>query len=118
MNAIEGLLASLLNPNPGVQRAGLLGPNAMAQTGLGPEQLQRYHQMSGMGGGQAMPAPQAAPSAGVNPINNRPILDNGDGSYSTEESITVTDPRLNGGRPTNIPSIWGGRRTGNEDEAV
>lgn len=63
MNAIEGLLASLLNPNPGVQRAGLLGPNAMAQTGLGPEQLARYHQMSGLGGGQAMPTPRAAPSA-------------------------------------------------------
>lgn len=67
MNAIEGLLASLLNPNPGVQRAGLLGPNAMAQTGLGPEQLARYHQMSGMGGGQAMPAPQAAPSGAMQP---------------------------------------------------
>jgi len=28
------------------------------------------------------------------------------GSHMTEYSITVTDPRLNGGRPTNIPSLW------------
>jgi hypothetical protein len=47
----------------------------------------------------------------------RPILRNEDGSVSTEESITVTDPRLNNGRPTNIPSIWGGKRLG-EDAAV
>jgi flagellar protein FlgJ len=79
----------------------------------------------GIPGQQTMPlSPQSGLSAaqpqqaGVNPINNRPILDNGDGSYSTEESITVTDPRLNGGQPTNIPSIWGGRRTASEDEAV
>ena len=38
-----------------------------------------------------------------------PAVRNSDGSYSTELSITVTDPRLNGGRPTNIPSLWGGR---------
>jgi hypothetical protein len=38
-----------------------------------------------------------------------PAVRNQDGSYSTELSITVTDPRLNGGRPTNIPSLWGGR---------
>jgi hypothetical protein len=28
------------------------------------------------------------------------------GSHMTEYSITVTDPRLNGGKPTNIPSLW------------
>ena len=28
------------------------------------------------------------------------------GSHMTEYSITVTDPRLNNGRPTNIPSLW------------
>jgi uncharacterized protein (DUF2267 family) len=37
-----------------------------------------------------------------------PAVRNADGSHSTELSITVTDPRLNGGRPTNIPSLWGG----------
>jgi len=40
-----------------------------------------------------------------------------DNSYSTEVSITVTDPRLNKGRPTNIPSLWGGKEVG-EDQAI
>jgi hypothetical protein len=47
----------------------------------------------------------------------RPILGNPDGSSSTELSITVTDPRLNGGMPTNIPSIWQGHEL-DEDGAV
>lgn len=46
-----------------------------------------------------------------------PARQNADGSYSTEVSITVTDPRLNGGRPTNIPSLWGGQEL-DEDSAV
>jgi len=44
-----------------------------------------------------------------------PARANPDGSYSTEVSITVTDPRLNGGRATNIPSLWGGQEV---DEAA
>lgn len=40
--------------------------------------------------------------------DGRPARENADGSYSTEVSITVTDPRLNEGQPTNIPSMWGG----------
>ena len=43
-----------------------------------------------------------------------PSRANNDGSYSTEVSITVTDPRLNGGAPTNIPSLWGGQEVGEE----
>lgn len=39
----------------------------------------------------------------------RPIVLNPDGSVSTERGITVTDPRLNAGAPTNIPSMWGGK---------
>lgn len=42
---------------------------------------------------------------------------NGDGSLSTELSITVTDPRLNGGRPTNIPSLWRGKEV-DQGEAI
>jgi hypothetical protein len=53
-----------------------------------------------------------------NPINNKPLLSNNDGSFSTEESVTLTHPRLNGGRPTNVPSIWNGRRLSSEDEIV
>lgn len=40
-----------------------------------------------------------------------------DGATMTELSITVTDPRLNGGKPTNIPSLWAGRQV-SEGEAV
>lgn len=39
----------------------------------------------------------------------RPLVANPDGSFSTERTITVTDPRINDGRPTNIPSMFGGR---------
>lgn len=53
---------------------------------------------------------QAVQAGTLHPVTGRPIIRNEDGSFSTEESITVTDERLNGGRPTNIPSIWGGKR--------
>lgn len=43
---------------------------------------------------------------GLRTHDGYPALRNEDGSYSTELSITVTDPRLNGGAPTNIPSLW------------
>ena len=46
-----------------------------------------------------------------------PARKNADGSISTEVSITVTDPRLNDGKPTNIPSLWGGKEL-SEDESV
>jgi hypothetical protein len=53
-----------------------------------------------------------------NPIDlSRPKLQNPDGSFSTERSITVTEPGLNGGQPTNIPTIWDGRQL-SEDEAI
>jgi hypothetical protein len=39
------------------------------------------------------------------------------GSHMTEYSITVTDPRLNNGRPTNIPSLWE-RKVVDQDTAV
>ena len=47
----------------------------------------------------------------------RPIVQNPDGSISTERTITVTDPRLNGGKPTNIPSMFGGKQV-SEQEAI
>jgi len=38
-----------------------------------------------------------------------PARQNPDGSHSTEVSITVTNPLLNNGAPTNIPSLWKGK---------
>jgi hypothetical protein len=46
-----------------------------------------------------------------------PAVKNDKGEDMSEYSITVTDPRLNGGKPTNIPSLWGGQIV-SEDEAV
>jgi hypothetical protein len=54
-------------------------------------------------------------SAGPQTHDGLPARQNADGSHSTEVSITVTDPRLNGGRPTNIPSLWGGEELDEED---
>ena len=39
----------------------------------------------------------------------RPLMRMDDGEFSTERTITVVDPRLNSGRPTNIPSMFNGR---------
>jgi hypothetical protein len=47
----------------------------------------------------------------------RAIVKNPDGSVSTERSITVTDPRINNGQPTNIPSMFGGKEV-SEEEAI
>lgn len=43
-----------------------------------------------------------------------PARQNADGSHSSELSITITNPRINDGRPTNIPSLWGGRQLDEE----
>lgn len=45
----------------------------------------------------------------------RPEVQNPDGSVSTERSITVTDPRLNNGKPTNIPSMLDGKQVSQEE---
>lgn len=47
----------------------------------------------------------------------RPIMRNADGSVSTERSITVEIPEINGGKPTNIPTMFGGREV-QPDEAI
>lgn len=47
----------------------------------------------------------------------QPIMANPDGSRSTERGVTVEDGRLYGGRPTNIPSLWGGREL-DENSAI
>lgn len=72
--------------------------------------------------GQAVPGPRPEPTkdelmAAVEHVTGRPVLRNADGSYATMEQITVTEPGINGGKPTNIPSIWDGKRV-DEGEAI
>jgi len=61
--------------------------------------------------------PVASPYANAKTHDGYPARLNADGTYSTEVSITVTDPRLNNGRATNIPSLWKGQEV-SEEEAV
>lgn len=60
--------------------------------------------------------PMVAQGGDAGPLTHdgKPARQNADGSHSTEISITVTNPRLNGGRPTNIPSLWGGQQLDEE----
>lgn len=63
------------------------------------------------------------PDGAPRPFAPGEYVDNPDGSWSSEISMTVEgDKRFNGGKPTVIPSIWiiGGKpvRAKNEDEAV
>lgn len=46
------------------------------------------------------------PEAKVERLTPGESVKNPDGTKSTEYSITVEDPRLNDGKPTNIPTIW------------
>ncbi len=53
------------------------------------------------------PAPAAAVEPpGIRPFKGGEFIQNPDGSKSTEVTITVDDPRLNGGRPTLIPQLY------------
>ena len=67
-------------------------------------------------GSQGAAPPSLEPIA-RNTSEGRPLLRNNQGGVSSELSITVTDPRLNGGRATNIPSIFGGKIV-SQDEAI
>ena len=69
-----------------------------------------------------VPPPAKDKSKGGMPVGAKthdgyPARKNSDGSYSTELSITVTNPKLNGGKPTNIPSLWKGKEV-DEETAV
>lgn len=60
---------------------------------------------------------QLKPSGEIHPLTGRPMWRTASGEIATEMGRTVTDPRLNHGKPTNIPSIWDGKVFG-EDGAV
>lgn len=81
MAGLADFLAQILNPNPGTNRlanpGGGGGGNYLTQTGLGPEQMARYQQMSGMGGaGMTSAPPVAAPAAppGMNMAGQAPMM--------------------------------------------
>jgi hypothetical protein len=70
------------------------------------------------GRGGAQPANAGGQGGGEGRTHDGyPVRKNADGSSSSELSITVTNPRLNGGRPTNIPSLWAGKEV-DEETAV
>jgi hypothetical protein len=52
--------------------------------------------------------PQSLPVPVPGLAGNEPIQ-NPDGTHSSEISITVTEEGLNGGKPTNIPTVWNGK---------
>lgn len=57
------------------------------------------------------------PLTPMTPGTAKPIQ-NADGTVTTERSITVTDPHLNGGKPTNIPTVWGGVIVSDEEAVI
>ena len=63
------------------------------------------------------PAGKSTVPSNVKTHDGYPARKNADGSYSTELSITVTNPKLNSGKPTNIPSLWKGKEV-DENTAV
>jgi len=54
---------------------------------------------------------------GVNNIKKKKYVKNDDGSISTVFSMTVNHPWINNGMPTNIPSVYDGKKV-DEREAV
>ena len=47
----------------------------------------------------------------------RPLFQDSDGNFVSEKTVTVTDPRVNDGKPTNIPTVYDGRIL-TEDQAI
>jgi hypothetical protein len=64
----------------------------------------------------------AVPQGAARPFAPGESVQNPDGSWSSEISVTVMHPELNGGKPTVIPSLWikDGKPyvAANEDEAA
>ena len=56
-----------------------------------------------------MPLPNTTGTILGKTPDGRPIILNEDGSISTERTITITDPRINKGLPTNIPTMFRGK---------
>lgn len=104
MATIMDFLASILNPNPGQNRlANPQGnePNYLTQTGLGPEQLARFHQMSGIGDQAASPA--------VAPVQAAPMADQ-------QQTASVEAPQASGGGI--LSRIFGGGQGDGENQTI
>jgi hypothetical protein len=102
--ASAGMLSSLGIPSPeeafsGFQASSNRPPDHVSSTGI-------------LDTRDADLGPHEQPYPGtVTPIQNA------DGSQTTERTITVTEPEINNGQPTNIPTVWSGRVV-SDDEAV
>lgn len=62
-----------------------------------------------------------APADRTRPFGRGEYMDNPDGSWSSEMTYDLSDPRLNAGRASIIPGLWlrdGRPYHANEDEAV
>jgi len=107
----------------------IFGNGSEPQTATATPQSPPITRLPGGAGIEGVNAGQPAPVAGpatLPPLTSetagqtgdgRTLYRNQDGSVSSERSITVTDPRLNGGRPTNIPSMFNGRQV-EQNEAI
>ena len=63
----------------------------------------------------AVPAPTPIEPGNID-LKNRKVLNNGDGTYSTESSITITDRGPNGSSvAVNIPTVVNGKRLSEQD---
>lgn len=109
-------LPRLPGPPPGAGQQSALptlpGMPGQARS-FAPDGMPPVPAIQGPAGGGGLPA---LPAPGARPGTTTPIP-NADGTVSTERSITVEAQGLNGGRPTNIPTIWNGRQV-SEDDAV
>ena len=65
------------------------------------------------------PTPTADPTEGLpDPavvVRTKPLVELEEGGQSYERTITITDEAINGGRPTNIPTIWDGQQVSDDD---
>lgn len=67
-------------------------------------------QMIGGGGGDTTkPGGGTSDPHGFAIDTDRPILKEADGRFKTEYSMTERHPEINGGRWSNIPTIWDGK---------
>lgn len=125
-NGVAALAQQQRQPSPTMQLLAQLaqsGGSPQMATGLSPPTPPPARALPGPGyiEGQLTP-PHLATYTGVRPFAPGEMIHNPDGSWSSEESMTVQDKSFNNGQPTNIPSLWlrNGRAyvARNEDEAI